>query len=456
MVVEKQFCVLPYLKFETYFSIGDFSVWESTPEGWKKHFAEDNTRFLEMYVDKDTKPIKGIPVVSCQSIHSYNDWETLVSILFFLITGTNLGYSSLYSENFYFELWKSFDNGKGGYTRVDKFFRRIASSQFSEKILPSQFVNWNNKPRLDINSLEFKFFKNEITKGFNFSLFRSLLYYMRTQFRDSYLFPEEADVQNFCSAFQCLLGVLDRRNVGELIADKLVSQLNLPAESRGEIKKWMIDFYEVRSIYTHGDKVTDERLSYLSQRHIDIAKRVFQILILKRCRGNGEKIYDEFLLKYFISNRVFGNIVKTLSKNQAKEELLTCQEKDLLEFSENLKNLYVNFDQKTIDFENKNKIKRALTTLIYIFEDLYSKILNDQEKREKYFLYPLTVIKGILETTADLEKAINEIGAHNLALDCSDPDHSKEEVTFREIITLGELLNAFANLKDVFLGHHRL
>jgi hypothetical protein len=454
--LEKKFCALPYLKFERYFSIGDFSIWESTPKDWKKHFGEDNTPFLEMYVDKDTKPIKGIPVVSCPSSHSYNDWETLVSILFFLITGTNLAYSSLYSENFYFELWESFDNGKGGYTRIDKFFRRIVSSQVREKILPSQFANWNNRVTLDINSPEFIFFENEITKGFNSSLFRSLLFYMRTQFRDCYLFPEEADVQNFCSAFQCLLGVLDRRNVGELIGDKLVRQLNLPEENRGEIKKWMIDLYEIRSIYTHGDKVTDERLSYLSQRHIDIAKRVFQILILKRCRGNGEKIYDEFLLKYFISNRVFRNIVKTLSKNQAKEDLLTCQEKDLLEFSKNLRNLYVNFDPKIINFENKNKIKRALTTLIYIFEDLYSKIVEDEENEKKYYLYPLTIIKGILGKTADLEEAINEIGAHNLALDCSDPDHFKEEVTFRDMVNLSELLNAFANLKDVYLGYHKL
>jgi hypothetical protein len=56
--LEKKFCALPYLKFERYFSIGDFSIWESTPKDWKKHFGEDNTPFLEMYVDKDTKPIK--------------------------------------------------------------------------------------------------------------------------------------------------------------------------------------------------------------------------------------------------------------------------------------------------------------------------------------------------------------------------------------------------------------
>jgi hypothetical protein len=379
--------------------------------------------------------------------------------LFFLITGTNLAYSSLYSENFYFELWESFDNGKGGYTRIDKFFRRIVSSQVSEKILPSQFVNWNNKVRLDINSPEFKIFENEVTKGFNSSLFRSLLFYMRTQFRDSYLFPEEADVQNFCSAFQCLVGVLDRRNVGELIADKLVRQLNLPEENRGEIKKWMIDLYEIRSIYTHGDKVTDERLSYLSQRHIDIAKRVFQILILKRCRGNGEKIYDEFLLKYFISNRVFRNIVKTLSKNQAKEELLTCQEKDLLEFSENLRNLYVNFDQKIINFENKNKIKRALTTLIYIFQHLYFKITGIDGS--KYYLYPIKTIKDILDryTTdkiTDIESVVKELDTYGLSLDCKDPSDKTEEIAFRDIISLSELLNAFANLKDVYLDYHRL
>lgn len=459
MVVGNQFCALPYLKFEKYFSIGDFCVWESTPENWKKHFGEDNTNFLEMYVDKDTRPIKSIPVVSCQSSHPYNDWETLVSILFFLINGTNLGYSSLYSENFYFELWESYDNGKGGYTRIDKFFKRIVSSQVSEKILPSQFVNWNNKVGLDTNSAEFKFLGNEITKGFNSSLLRSLIFYMKTQFRDSYLFPEEADVQNFCSAFQCLLGVLDRRNVGEVIADKLISQLNLPQKNEGEIKKWMIDLYEVRSIYTHGDKVTDERLTYLSQRHIDIAKRVFQILILKRCHGNGEKIYDEFLIKYFISNEVFRNVVKTLSKNEAKEKLLTCPEKELHDFSENLRNIYVNFEQSIIDFENKPRIRRALVTLIYVFEDLYFRITGIDGS--KYYLYSIKTIKDILDRYTidkftDIESVIKALDAYGLSLDCKDPTDKTKEIAFRDIIPLSELLNAFANLKDVYLDYHKL
>lgn len=141
---------------------------------------------------------------------------------------------------------------------------------------------------------------------------------------------------------------------------------------------------------------------------------MFQILILKKCHGNGEKIYDEFLLRYFISNRVFRSIVKTLSKNRAKEELLGCKEKDLFEFAENLKDMFVNFDQKIIDFENKVKIRRALITLIYIFEDLYSKCVEDREKGKNYYLHPLSIIKGILGKGVDLEQAINEIDGYNL------------------------------------------
>lgn len=456
---KKQFCILPYLSFEKTFSIGPFKVWESNPENWKTYCGEDHTGFLDMYVDKDLIPLKRIPVVTCQSPISYGNWETFISVLFFLITGTNLAYPGLFSDNFYFEVWEFGNGNKGGYARLDKFMRRIISSEVREKILPSQFVNWNNNLRFDTNSTEFKFFEGEITKGFNSSLLRSLIFYKETQFRDPYLFPEEADVQNFCSAFQCVLGVLDRRNVGDLIADKLVSQLNLAEENREEIRRWMIDLYEVRSIYTHGDKVTDERLTYLSQRHIDIAKRVFQILIVKRCHGDGEKMYDEFLLRYFISNSVFRNVVKTLSKNQAKEKLLTCERKELLDFSKNLKDMFVNFVQNIIDFENKLKIRRALITLIYIFEDLYFKITDIDGS--KYYLYPIKTIKDILDGytkdgSTDNESVIKTLDAYGLGLDCKDPTDKTKEIAFRDVIPLSDLLNAFANLKDVYLDYHKL
>lgn len=144
-------------------------------------------------------------------------------------------------------------------------------------------------------------------------------------------------------------------------------------------------------------------------------KKVFQILILKRCRGNGGKIYDELILKYFISNEVFRNVVRTLSRNQAKEKLLTCQGNDLVEFVKTLRHMCVDFDQRIIDFENKPKIRRALTTLIYIFEDLYFKITGIDGS--KYYMYPIKTIKDILDryTTdafTDIENVIEGLDAH--------------------------------------------
>jgi len=458
-MASKQFCVLPYLSFESDFSFSIFAVWKATPENWKKHFGEDNTTFLEMYVDKDLGPIKTISVITCQSHLAYHDWETLISVLFFLVSGTNLGNPNLYSENFYFELWECLDNPKGGYTRIDKFSRRIISSHFKEKILPSQFLNWNNKITLDSNSREFKFFVSEIDRGFNSSLFRSLIFFIKTQFKDSYSFPEEADVQNFCSAFQCFLGVSVRADVAKVIANELAKRLNLPDEIKIQIKGWMEKLYEIRSIYTHGQEVTAEKLNYQGQRHIDIAKRVFQILIMKRCHGNGEKIYDEFLIRYFLSNEVFRSVVKTLSQDQAKEKLLNCEEKNLLGFIKHLRNMYANFDQKLVDYEPKSRIKKALKTLLYIFEDLYFKIavINGSE----HFLYPLHKTKELLDRhTADkirdYESVIKELDAHGLSADCRDPDEKVKEITFRNLIPLSELLNAFANLRDVYLGYHRL
>jgi hypothetical protein len=455
----KQFCVLPYLRLDKELSIGAFTIWESTSANWVKFFGQDNTAFLEMYVEKDMKPIESTLVATCRRRISYNDWETFISVLFFLISGAHLGYGSLYSENFYFEVWEFGTDNTGGYTRLDKFIKRIFSSQAREKILPSSFVGRNNRFRLDTNSKEFIFLSNEIGKGLNSPLLRSLVFYRRTQFRDSYLFPEEADVQNYCSAFQCLLGVSDRRNVGELIADRLANQLNLPRENKDEIKKWMIDLYEARSIYTHGDRIPDGGLSYLGQRHIDIAKRVFQILVLKRCHGDGEKIYDEFLLRYFISNKVFKEVVKELSKHGSKQCLLTCQKQDLATFLKHLRNMFVNFEQKLIECENTNKIRRALTTLIYIFEDLYFNITKTDGS--KFYIYPIKTLKDIVDKyttdkSTDIEKVIKELDAHGLSLDCKDPADKTEEIVFRDIIPLSELLNAFANLKDVYLGYHKL
>ena len=43
----------------------------------------------------------------------------------------------------------------------------------------------------------------------------------------------------------------------------------------------MIEFYKVRSLYTHGDTVDYPKLSYQKQRHIDIAGQIFELLVKK-------------------------------------------------------------------------------------------------------------------------------------------------------------------------------
>jgi hypothetical protein len=94
---KKQFCVLPYLNLDKELSTGTFAIWESTPANWIKYFGEDNTTFLEMYLDKGINTLRSIPVVTCKLPLSYNDWQTFISVFFFLVTGTHLGYANLYS-----------------------------------------------------------------------------------------------------------------------------------------------------------------------------------------------------------------------------------------------------------------------------------------------------------------------------------------------------------------------
>ena len=375
-------------------------------------------------------------------------------------SGTNLGPQFTYADNFYFEVWQG--SNTGGHVRIDKFRRVIVNESTKLKIWPAHRINSIHSLHLNTSSKEFVYFVKVMSVGFNIPLIRSLVFFMRTQFTDSCLFPEQMDIQNFCTAFQCLLEITDKQDVGKVLAEKLIAQFTLPQDITEELRKWMEDLYAVRSIFTHGGELHYDRLSYKGQRHIGLARIVFQLLVLKLINPETGSIYDGFLVRQIAvaTNKIFKTVVNVFSKNQAKEKLIGFPEEKLQFIGGQVRD-YVGLDTRLVTFDNRKKLYRALVTLLYLFEHMYYTLESNAELREQYQAAPLNNIKACMDCNTkagvmDVEAVINELPANNFALDCTELADGKKEVTFRGIITLSGLLDAFAKIQSVYKGYNKL
>ena len=455
----KHFLILPYVNFQKDFSFETFRLWKNTPENWNQYFGNDNTTFLEKLVNTKGNPLKNIYVVTSDSYSvPYQKWERLVHSLFFIVLPRYIfRLPHVFADNFYFEIWE-IDQSKegGGYRKFDKFVKTIVSPNVKEKIYPSQYMVPDLEVNIGLESECFKFFEKNIEEDYNSDLLRSISYFFKTQYRNIAYFSEFEDIVNYCSAFQTFLGIEDRRDVGNAVANSLTNQFDLPEKTKLKLREWMEELYNVRSRYTHGDKVDYPMLIYQNQRHIDVAGQIFQLLVSKQYTFIIERYgFDvTYLRQIFESQRIFNEVIKLLTQDRAKEHFYSGNEEELENYLDLFWDLTFNTNIRNVVYENKNKLKRALKSLIYILEHICDEYLRNDDKKAKFYTKPLERIQKIMSISDSIEDKIEKIPG--ISVEASDPYNIREEIKVSNKIQLSIILDTFGKIREVYQGYNRL
>lgn len=442
-----QFLILPYVNFRQDFTFYEFQAWQNTPENWKKHLGIDNTKFLERFLDNKGLPLKhNIYIISTKSLYvPYQMWERLIHILFFLV----FGFPKVTADNFYFEIWEwDKKSPREGYIKHDKFSKTIVAPKTIVRIYSDQYVHLNLLISIDPSSSTYDYFQNLFRTDYNSPILRSISYFFKTQYRNVAHFSSLEDIVNFCSAFQTFLEIDDRRDLGKIIGQKLANSFDIEDKTKEKIKVWMDKFYSIRSRYTHGDTIKTEELVYNNIRHIDIAYQVFQALLMRKHSIGLEYLIDAPIVDLFDSQENFECLIDLLSRNHAKEFIFNCGERELKKIRNLFFDIQLNNNTAYIHYDKKNRLKRALNTIISMCGQLCREYLGNKEKEKVYYIKPLEKIQSILDNEKTFEQKIDKFP--QASVDATELNQTLKEIKLREVIPLGHILETFGMIVEIY------
>jgi len=111
---------------------------------------------------------------------------------------------------------------------------------------------------------------------------------------------------------------------------------------------------------------------------------------------------------------------------------------------------HFDIQERIITYDNKNRLRRALVTLTYLFEHLYEVY---KDKSRKFSTEPLKEIIEVARRARNEEERIKIFPC--VRVKTEDPDGQREDVVFRESVRLQDLLRVFEITRDVYKGYHR-
>lgn len=289
------FCILPYVRYTVpSIEFASVRVWRPTEENWNEVFDSADRKLLTCYRDKENRELNPelMTILSVGPTEGEPpSWIEYIAALQFM------GYHQTKqhppaADTFFFEahsidLDKLVENDLR-FTRFDKLAMNFTSAS-RDRIFPSRFSTPTQlRPASDRKLFDYLSALLASHETENKRKLRALVFRFRTQFRDPDSWPYEQDIQNWCSAFQTWLDVDDRRDVGRAVAGAIISAFDnarlprkLTTELQRELHDWFVEFYRVRSMYTHGAPMSGAEVLYrrAHRRHTDIASLVFRLLV---------------------------------------------------------------------------------------------------------------------------------------------------------------------------------
>jgi hypothetical protein len=253
---------------------------------------------------------------------------------------------------------------------------------------------------------------------------------------------------NYCSAFQTFLEVEYVPGFGKILATKLADCFDLENETKQRITEWMEKFYEIRSNYTHGSTIGYEDLIYNNVRHIDIAFLMFQALITRQYNSGLEYLIDSPIVNIFDGQKNFESLVQLLSKARAKEYIINCEKNELIRIRNLFFDVALNTNTEYLHYENKNRLKVALNTILYLYGQLFADYLENAEIENEFYIEPLRKVKKILDSDDNFEQKLDKLPT--ISIYAQESNQTRSEVHLREIIPLGHIFEAFGKILEVY------
>jgi len=472
--VETYFTVLPYIIVEKPFRFNGFDVWPDTESNWKKYIKTKRpSSLLNIYVDKKGKKFSHKTIITYKNTLDFEKLRTLISTFFFIPSKRH--FFAITSESFYYETYtnKPQKGRSANHTRVDKFVWSLVSSR-GFKIYQTNEASLFKFDLREIEVGDFKKLRRLFSSKTNTSVIKSLPFYFRTQYRNSFLFPEIEDVQNFCTAFEVFFKIDVPSATGETLAEQLFSFFSL-AENRERtaLKDWFVELYKLRSDYTHGKDIDLKRLIYKNQRHIDIAKQVYCECVnkyLKPRRGPGRTILSSdksLLINLFTSQDIYKDLLKMLTNGWGKSQsgtksfdyLINLDDKSLAELWTLFYQFVLYVNKKAILVGNKKRVKAAMQTILFIL-DYFVQTYNKEEYRKDFYIEVLGKIKDLplqAKTDQELDNAYqflkNPMEKYNEVIgDLNDFKNVKfrDELKFKGLLDISMFSHVYENLYEIY------
>ena len=479
---EYAFTILPYIRVKKPFSFGEFTIWPDVDKNWKHYVGiKRPAGLLQIYVDKNGNLISEKTIISSKKPFNFERLRDLISLLYFIPSTRH--FFRLTAETFYYESFTTRNSSQDDshHTRIDKFVRSIVMSD-EYKIYQPEDASYSNYELKETEAEYFSKLRKMFTEDKFENVIKSLSFYFRTQYRNSSIFPEFEDVQNFCTAFEILLKVSADKDIGKTIAESLYKYFSLAdIPEREELKKWFVQLYKIRNDYTHGNVVEAPRLVFNNQRHIDIARQVYCEAIMKYLkprRGSGRSILSSdrsLLVSLFSSKKVYDQIVKLLtnswgkkSKASGKDNLLflkTCEEKTLGELLSLSYKFVLYINKGAIGQVSNKRLMEAMQSILAVIDDLITQYSDP--KYEKVFnteiISELKTIPLFPKTEQEWEQVYQYLNnpTHNYTKVIGDLNDFKNvtfkrELVFREALDISMLAHIFTDLYYIYKGWHLL
>ncbi len=242
-----------------------------------------------------------------------------------------------------------------------------------------------------------------------------------------------------------------------------------------KLKEWFVEFYKIRSEYTHGKTIDRSRLLYKGQRHIDIAKQVYTSAINKHLDPLPPKYKKMFaddekvLIALFSSQEVYDQIVKSLTTATNKSQsgvknlqyVLNLSQDDTGKLTGLCYKFFLYADKRVIDGKNNKRLREAMQTLLALLDYFVEEFSKEKYKKDYYVDVLQEIKKPPLFPKNDAElQSVYEV-IKNPTIHYTDPivdfeniqnNIIRKEVALQDLLTISVVVEVFVDLFEVYKG----
>lgn len=413
--------VLPHVTVSTSIAFGQADIWPNTSSEWIKRFSADNTRFMEMYRQRDGSPAGHRTSIISTRVDSTSDLTFLalrdhvvaLSTLYWLTDYTRSSADSWIAD------WWSLPPSSGTYVRRGKFVQSYFGDPKAFPIYPQPLTTniTLTNPAGHMQRIANRLIR-ELHEPREKSLLQAITYLHLARHQLPFYTSPGQDVETLWSGLENLchvpvsptrpgpnrppavarwlpsrfrpyfarrLGWTSPISKGQFISDQLTREFSTNPHIDGAILKELdiaiLELYNLRNRYTHGSGIDDQQV-HLASSGIDaftFGLRLSKAVLLSRMAPPDEVICRramEDLNATFLWEGSFRELLKILEDSKTQDWIPTPK------FStEKLKKFHLllqdiaKYRRVMMTVASRNKIKQASRKMVVVLST-WVKALN--------------------------------------------------------------------------------